>query len=111
MAAETDTRAAFRRPLNPPRTFTPLDLELRVDYRALLIALLHKTQVRIIEQMIAVDTPWTPKGLAGALDEPLGNVSHHVRQLVAAGILVLDHEEPRRGAVAHFYRIAGRFTR
>lgn len=47
----------------------------------------------------------SPNGLRQVLDEPLGNVSYHVRLLVGCGALELAKTEPRRGAVEHFYRV------
>lgn len=61
----------------------------------------------------AVDHPPTagarsPTELARILKEPLGNVSYHVRELVAAELLHLVSTEPRRGAVEHYYGLTDR---
>jgi len=50
----------------------------------------------------------SPRELATAFGEPLGRVSHHVRQLAATGHIELVRTRPRRGAVEHFYRATGR---
>jgi DNA-binding transcriptional ArsR family regulator len=50
----------------------------------------------------------SPRELAEAFGEPLGRVSHHVRSLAASGHIELVRTRPRRGAVEHFYRTAGR---
>jgi DNA-binding transcriptional ArsR family regulator len=46
----------------------------------------------------------SPKQLAQALGEPVGNISYHVRVLRELDCLELVRTEPRRGALAHFYR-------
>lgn len=46
----------------------------------------------------------SPKAIAGALGEPLGRVSHHVRLLRRIGAIELVETRQRRGAVEHFYR-------
>lgn len=49
----------------------------------------------------------SPSKLAEQLEEPLGNISYHMRLLFEDGILRLVKTEPRRGAVEHFYRRSG----
>jgi DNA-binding transcriptional ArsR family regulator len=46
----------------------------------------------------------SPNEIAQELDEPLGNVSYHVRMLLDAGCIELVSTAQRRGAVEHFYR-------
>jgi DNA-binding transcriptional ArsR family regulator len=46
----------------------------------------------------------SPSELAGELDEPIGNVSYHMRTLADLGMVELVRTEPRRGAVEHYYR-------
>lgn len=51
--------------------------------------------------------PWTgtsPNELCKALDEPLTNVSYHVRMLHELGVIELVTTAPRRGALEHYYR-------
>jgi DNA-binding transcriptional ArsR family regulator len=50
----------------------------------------------------------SPKELARALGEPLGNVSYHVRILRELECVELVRTEPRRGALVHFYRATAR---
>src|SRR5918996_670444 len=45
----------------------------------------------------------TPRELAEELDEPLGNVSYHMRFLADLNMVKLVRTEPRRGAVEHYY--------
>lgn len=49
----------------------------------------------------------SPKMLADALDQPIGDVSYHMRTLVKAGVVKLMQTKPRRGALEHFYARAG----
>lgn len=50
------------------------------------------------------DDAMSPKMLADALGEPLGNISYHVKSLEAGGLIELAQTVPRRGALEHFYR-------
>jgi DNA-binding transcriptional ArsR family regulator len=45
----------------------------------------------------------SPSELAEELDEPLGNVSYHMRFLADLNMVKLVRTEPRRGAVEHYY--------
>ena len=46
----------------------------------------------------------SPNELAKRLNEPLTNVSYHVRMLHDLGCIELVDTEPRRGALEHYYR-------
>lgn len=46
----------------------------------------------------------TPKDLAAVFGIPLPNVAYHVKILRDAGLIELTRTEPRRGAVAHFFK-------
>ena len=46
----------------------------------------------------------SPSELADELDEPIGNVSYHMRTLADLGMVELVRTEPRRGAVEHYYK-------
>jgi len=50
----------------------------------------------------------SPREIAETIDEDLSNVSYHVRVLGELGLIELVHEEPVRGAVAHFYKAVER---
>jgi len=69
-------------------------------------AVAHPLRVRalaVLNERVA-----SPKELASELGAPVSNVSYHVRELNAAGLIELVDEKTRRGAVEHFYRtIAG----
>ncbi len=65
-------------------------------------ALAHPLRVQLLaalNQGVA-----SPNELAKKLDEPLTNVSYHVRMLHDLGCIELVDTEPRRGALEHFYR-------
>jgi DNA-binding transcriptional ArsR family regulator len=50
----------------------------------------------------------SPREISEILEEDLSNVSYHVRVLGELGLIELVHEEPVRGAVAHFYKAVER---
>jgi DNA-binding transcriptional ArsR family regulator len=50
----------------------------------------------------------SPNELAIALNEEVGNVSYHVKQLLKMEAIELVSERPVRGAVEHFYRAVKR---
>jgi DNA-binding transcriptional ArsR family regulator len=49
----------------------------------------------------------SPSEFARETDEPLGNVSYHVKALRDAGVLEVASTVPRRGAVEHRYSLSG----
>jgi DNA-binding transcriptional ArsR family regulator len=64
----------------------------------------HPTRRRILDAL-AGEEPMSPNGLSQQLDEPLGNVSYHVKTLVEdAQLLELVDTKQRRGALEHYYR-------
>jgi DNA-binding transcriptional ArsR family regulator len=69
-------------------------------------AMTHPLRLRILDAL--EHRTASPSELADELDAPLGNVSYHVRQLHALGLLKLVKETPRRGAVEHYYRLEAR---
>jgi len=72
-----------------------------IDHR-LLKALSHPLRQRIL---IALhEGVASPSQLAQELDEPLGNVSYHVKMLAELDAVDLVKTEPVRGALEHFYR-------
>jgi DNA-binding transcriptional ArsR family regulator len=65
-------------------------------------ALAHPLRIRmltVLNQRVA-----SPSELAGELEEPIGNVSYHMRTLADLAMVELVRTEPRRGAVEHYYR-------
>lgn len=69
-------------------------------------ALAHPLRVRILSSLHKGIS--SPNQLAQELEEPLGNVSYHVKTLLEFGCVELVKTEPRRGAVEHFYRATER---
>jgi DNA-binding transcriptional ArsR family regulator len=59
--------------------------------------------IRVGALAILTERQASPKQIADELDEPVGNVSYHVRELEQLGLVELVDEERRRGAVEHFY--------
>ncbi len=80
------------------------DLE-GIDH-ALIKALAHPLRVRILR--ILGDRVASPIEISKVLDEPLGNVSYHVKVLKNAEAVEEVRNEPRRGAVEHFYKATPR---
>lgn len=69
-------------------------------------ALAHPLRVKILSSLHKGIS--SPNQLAQELDEPLGNVSYHVKTLLEYDCVELVKTEPRRGAVEHFYRATDR---
>lgn len=65
-------------------------------------ALTKPERVRILA--ILTERVASPKEISEELDTNLSGVSYHVTVLRKCGLIVEDHEVPRRGAVEHFYR-------
>jgi DNA-binding transcriptional ArsR family regulator len=65
-------------------------------------ALAHPLRIRMLS--VLNERVTSPSELAGELDEPIGNVSYHMRTLADLGMVELVRTEPRRGAVEHYYR-------
>lgn len=49
----------------------------------------------------------SPSEYARESDQPLGNVSYHVKALYEAGVLEVASLVPRRGAMEHRYSLTG----
>jgi DNA-binding transcriptional ArsR family regulator len=65
-------------------------------------ALAHPLRVQLLAALNAGVA--SPNELAKKLNEPLTNVSYHVRMLHDLGCIELVETEPRRGALEHYYR-------
>lgn len=70
--------------------------------RRLAKALSHPLRAHVLS--ILNERVASPNQIAGELEEPLGNVSYHVKTLAEMGCIELVRTEPRRGAIEHFYR-------
>jgi DNA-binding transcriptional ArsR family regulator len=62
----------------------------------------HPLRVRILASIADLGSA-SPRQLADVLEEPLGNVSYHVRTLHAGGLIRPNGTRPVRGALEHFY--------
>lgn len=78
----------------------PID---RTDDNNLLIALRHPLRRRILREM-ADGKVISPLELSSKLQQPLSNVSYHVRVLAERAVVTLIDTKPTRGSVQHFYR-------
>jgi DNA-binding transcriptional ArsR family regulator len=76
-----------------------------IDHR-LLRALSHPLRQKILH--LLTHRVASPSELAAELDEPLGNVSYHVKVLDENGAVELVRTAPVRGALEHFYRATAR---
>ena len=65
-------------------------------------ALTHPLRIQILAAL--GERTASPSELADELKAPLGNVSYHVRQLAALGLIKLVKRTPRRGAIEHHYK-------
>ncbi|HXF30361.1 MAG TPA: helix-turn-helix domain-containing protein [Solirubrobacterales bacterium] len=94
-------------PASAPRTEGPTR---RVDFVSpqLAAALAHPTRVAVMG--VLVEGPASPRQMAEAIDEPLNNVTYHVKQLRALGCIELDRTERRAGGrvLERFYRASQR---
>src|SRR5947209_9132105 len=100
--------AALRGRLQFPRTQEQRGMKPQSDLSdpRIIKALTHPLRIAILsalEQRTA-----SPSELADELGAPLGNVSYHVRQLAAFGLIKLVKKTPRRGAIEHYYEAVGR---
>src|SRR5215212_7867991 len=65
-------------------------------------ALSHPMRARILA--ILNERVASPNEIAETIDEPLPNVSYHVRALLDLGCIELVDTAQRRGAIEHYYR-------
>jgi DNA-binding transcriptional ArsR family regulator len=77
----------------------------RSDDNDLLVALRHPLRREILREM-AAEEAISPREIANGLDQPLSNVSYHVRVLADCSAIALVNTKPVRGSMQHFYRIA-----
>ncbi len=77
----------------------------RSDDNDLLVALRHPVRREILREM-ASEEAISPREIASSLDQPLSNVSYHVRVLADCSAIALVDTKPVRGSMQHFYRTA-----
>lgn len=66
-------------------------------------AFAHPLRIQILQ--ILGDGPSSPKRIADLLEQPLSNVSYHVRVLSKCNCVQLVDTRPARGAVEHIYEV------
>ncbi len=82
----------------------------RDEMDAILTALRHPLRQRILKHLSgSARTDGSPKEMAAELEQPLSNVSYHVRVLVECRALTLVRTKPVRGSVQHFYKPSEQF--
>jgi DNA-binding transcriptional ArsR family regulator len=69
----------------------------------LLVALRHPLRRQILRE-IGEEEEISPREISERLDEPLSNVSYHVRVLADCAAVTLVRTRPVRGSMQHFYR-------
>ena len=62
----------------------------------------HRTRVHIL--IVLNEGTFTPGQIAHIIDEPLNNVSNHIRELLDAGSIELAKTERVRNTLQHYYR-------
>jgi DNA-binding transcriptional ArsR family regulator len=77
----------------------------RSDDNDLLAALRHPLRREILRLMESEDAI-SPRQLSTLLEQPLSNVSYHVRVLADCEAVALVNTVPVRGSMQHFYRNA-----
>jgi DNA-binding transcriptional ArsR family regulator len=77
----------------------------RSDDNDLLMALRHPVRREILRTM-GDEKATSPREIASTLDQPLSNVSYHVRVLADCAAVSLVGTKPVRGSMQHFYRFA-----
>ncbi len=75
----------------------------RSDDNDLLVALRHPLRRTILREM-ADEEAISPREIATALQQPLSNISYHVRVLADCAAISLVGTKPVRGSMQHFYR-------
>jgi predicted transcriptional regulator len=79
---------------------------LQINWEKVARASIHKTRVGILD-LLTIDNgrAMSPNELAFELQEPLGNVCYHVKELGKAGLIRLVDSVARRGALEHYYAL------
>jgi DNA-binding transcriptional ArsR family regulator len=62
----------------------------------------HRTRVHIL--IVLNEGTFTPGQIAEVIEEPLNNVSNHIRELVDGGSIELARTEQVRNTILHYYR-------
>jgi DNA-binding transcriptional ArsR family regulator len=92
----------------------------KIDYTVIGKALMHPLQQRILEVLAErksseeaageegpLQLDVSPTELSKMLKDSVSNVAYHFKALRDRGWIVCTREEPRRGAMEHFYVLTG----
>ncbi len=95
-------------PEDPPRS-TPIDAEDRtITQPEVLRAYAHPTRLRMLD-LLRVDGPLTVSMIGERLDAAVGSISHHLKMLAAAD-LVVEVPEKARDRREHWWTVPRRRT-
>jgi DNA-binding transcriptional ArsR family regulator len=64
----------------------------------------HPTRSAIL-RLLRAHSELSPSRALEELDEPLGTISYHFRQLAKLGLIEVCDQIPRRGSIKHVYRL------
>jgi DNA-binding transcriptional ArsR family regulator len=80
------------------------------NWDSLIQLTVHPMKVAIIEAMVWIELPLSPKELDRMFDEQFGVslVSYHMRTLAGAGVVEKVRQQSVRGALQSFYRLAAK---
>lgn len=67
-------------------------------------AISHPLRVQILKTLHSTEEPISPSKLCVLLDQPIGNVSYHIRILHKLGAVKEVKTKQVRGAIEHYYR-------
>lgn len=75
-----------------------------MDWEKVARAQLNPLRIAVLEQFYEARGPLSAVMIAHAIDQPVGRVAYHVRQVYKAGLIKPAGTRQRRGATEHFYR-------
>jgi DNA-binding transcriptional ArsR family regulator len=85
----------------PPKTARPGQSKKSIE-EVVAYALNHKTRVHIL--LVLNEGTYTAAQIAEIIEEPLNNVSNHIRELLDAGSIELAKTVPKGNVLQHYYR-------
>lgn len=88
----------------------PMTDQPKFTISALDRAFRHSLRRYILVKTMGSEKGIGPKEIADETEEKLGNISYHFKELRESGLIQCVGTEPRRGAVAHFYKAAPGLT-
>lgn len=76
-----------------------------LDWQRLAFAFVHPIKIAVLELM-QDEEPHAPSDLAVALDESLGGIAYHVKELENAGLIELVALEKKGRGIRRLYRLS-----